>query len=374
MAQWRVLVLLASAALGACGDGNSSERNTDSGGANGSSGTSAGGSTGLGGTSGLGGMGGTTAMGGVAGTAALGGIGGTTAGQGGGAGVSPAGGGPGCGAIGCSDGVTITLFVSAEAAALTAGGFELCIEGKCSNLGPQSPEPNPEYTQYNYAASLVGDLTGEVKLRALNPGTLVFLRVPLTPDLVGDGARFTLRVASTPPCVLERFVTYTTRTNAQGCEPTTCHLGALRLYPNSGTGLRCRIEECKSGVDIRTRIPRAPSSLDYSTFRFCRNDVCSSRLFTNGTGLEQGLLVGGGLMRGRLRSDYFESGDRTGLNLRMTSNEDSYLLRNDDRYTLDVIDQAGTTLHHEEHIIDYVESFPNGQECDTVPCRFAAIP
>ncbi|HEY2514131.1 MAG TPA: hypothetical protein VGI39_24860 [Polyangiaceae bacterium] len=144
----------------------------------------------------------------------------------------------------------------------------------------------------------------------------------------------------------------------------------LELYPSSASGLACGNGWCSAGVTVRGSFSTSDLGDDLE-ITLCRgSSLCASGSVAI-SGLREGDEVGGGFAGGvETTVGLSRSGETFTYELQTT--EDSAALQDGDTYAL-TITQAGSVRASGSSAVMYSKSYPNGSQCDPVPCRQATV-
>jgi hypothetical protein len=150
-------------------------------------------------------------------------------------------------------------------------------------------------------------------------------------------------------------------------------LGALSgcSSVDPGTGhpapYSCTAIGCVNGADFDLHVEASADWLRGDVVEVCRNDRCARAEITQfpdvaGTGIGAALA---GAFVGQVTVWKEEAGYRLDVH---AEPEIGRPLANGDRYTFRLIDKTGARAADVERTATYVESYPNGKDCDVVPC------
>ena len=145
----------------------------------------------------------------------------------------------------------------------------------------------------------------------------------------------------------------------------------MELYPESTSGLTCGNGWCSAGVTVRGSFSTNELA-DPLVLTLCRgSSLCASGTISSSDLGRDGVELTGGLSGGVLTTfDLSRSGET--IRYELQTDEDSAALQDGDSYTL-TISQAGTVRASGSSAVTYSKSYPNGPQCDPVPCREATL-
>jgi hypothetical protein len=158
---------------------------------------------------------------------------------------------------------------------------------------------------------------------------------------------------------------------------------AIAVASSPGCASReCTGIGCSSGATMKADLPMTYDELQRSEITVCRNDECLSNPLaalvppSAGTGvgltLPASLATNDGAPHARV-SFWAGPGDLLWLEAEWVAWAPADL-RAGDRYRVTITDAAGRArLALTETAASYQESYPNGRDCDPVPCRHASF-
>jgi hypothetical protein len=140
-----------------------------------------------------------------------------------------------------------------------------------------------------------------------------------------------------------------------------------------GGGHGCTLIGCVNGAQMSVTVDASADWLRTSTLEVCRNGVCGhatpSQLPT-ATGSGTGAQLTGALT-GSLTVWTASTGFR--LDLQIGLGEPSSSFANGDTYTVKLTGADGAVAGSFDRTATYVDSYPNGKDCDPTPCREATL-
>ena len=194
----------------------------------------------------------------------------------------------------------------------------------------------------------------------------------IPPELAIEHQTYTVRVVA-PGWrhllnVTRRMATVPVKLDPYTC-PQSCKAVTMRLYSNSASGITCDSNECESGLELRLKAPLMVQQMD--GVRVCLNRRCAD---AHTDGIE--------LVRSRGLDYHYWFGvpfHTSRMEFLMSSSElvfhiysDPIVLADGDKYTITFY-KSHQPIGKFEKVVRYESSFPNGQQCDTVPCKRATV-
>jgi hypothetical protein len=199
----------------------------------------------------------------------------------------------------------------------------------------------------------------------------------LTDGTYADGDVYSVKIVDASGQTLidvSRPVQYGLENVDLPCGKTGNRFAALDLYPSSASGILCDNNSChypgaKLNGSVATATPLAPT-----TVTLCRNGTCSAGTATiqaclpdkncasAGYGAAMEPYLGNILIKAKGDSIAFE----------VDSIDDSAALADGDVYQV-VVTQGSDTLLSKSVTVTYLAEYPNGPQCDPVPCRNATV-
>jgi hypothetical protein len=141
-----------------------------------------------------------------------------------------------------------------------------------------------------------------------------------------------------------------------------CATGAIRVWPESPSGLTCSARTCVSGAAVTVEVALPDSYAGAILIELCRSDLCGS-LSLPDFGYSGVISVGATA----------ESLGGNRRRIRVTTQDDAAVLVDGDRYQLTITDDQMNVLATVDKTATYAETYPNGPDCDPYPCRWAEI-
>jgi hypothetical protein len=140
-----------------------------------------------------------------------------------------------------------------------------------------------------------------------------------------------------------------------------------------GGGRDCTLIGCVNGAQMSVDVSASADWLRTSTIEVCRNGVCGhvtpSDLSTttgSGTGAQLTGALGGGITVWTT-----SSGFRVDVQIGLGDPSSSFA--NGDAYTVKLTGADGVVAGSFDRTATYVDSYPNGKDCDPTPCREATL-
>lgn len=160
--------------------------------------------------------------------------------------------------------------------------------------------------------------------------------------------------------VLRDFSRSVVYTNTGRCDMNPCVSAVLRIDPESPSGLTCTSRGCdNSTATVLLNIPAMKSQFKLTA---CWNDICDNEYMTNSPDSAQ-------LDLGDPEDHswaFYELRDG-GARIRLLFFGEPGEAHNGDRYRIRV-EGVGDPIQLDQPL-DYQETWPNGSECDPVPCK-----
>ena len=259
------------------------------------------------------------------------------------------------GSYGCSEGAAITIHVKESAPVLEGAELVLCRDDTCEVAALTSANG------HTVAFAADAGLFARGELEDVNDG---WSRIGLT---VVKGFRdvesLSFRVAHPDggPVLLDvqRTATFV-KVEPDGRCGASCKVAGFDIHPTTRSGLTCGTTTCSSGITLRGTVRANLYRRRDVELTVCKNDVCA-RSSIDPTGIMHmvGALTATGDIGG---PDENEAGVYIDVPI------EPLAVANGDHVT------AGAYLDSQplvtfEGVVDYDESWPNGKDCDDVPCR-----
>lgn len=270
----------------------------------------------------------------------------------------------------CFSSFEITAHVPRSASALQGGRVTLCRSEGCASGTIRGDADGGSDYYFNLTGA---DNPGIVLVDDEGDGyTKLTLQLGVSP-VKGDS--YAVTVTAPDGSVLlkvSRPVSFTTVT--EGCPSVTCYQAALDVYPTSQSGLLCGAAGCTGGIVLHASLVTADGT-DPVTVTACRNGACGSvtvplpATSTDG-GFEPPSV--GTIVTGYPGQVSITSGPSQDYSMQVYRTDDSAALANGDAYSLTVT-QGQSTLVSWAAPVTYVETYPDGEPCDAVPCRSAEV-
>jgi len=276
----------------------------------------------------------------------------------------------GADSVSCSSSFDISAHVPRSASALQGGHVSLCQNTACASgtiLGGADGGSDAYF-----------DLTGSAPLGIVlvedeaDGYTKLTFRVGVAP---AKGDAYAVTVTAPDGTVLlnvSRPVESTVET--VGCPSVTCWYASLELYPASQPGLLCGATACHAGIVLEASIMTSDDTSPV-TLTACRNGACGSTTAplpatsTDG-GFEPASVAA--IATGFPASVAINSGPPQTYAIQVFRSDDTAALVDGDAYSL-AVTQGTATLLTWTAPVTYVETYPDGQPCDAVPCRSAKV-
>jgi hypothetical protein len=190
-----------------------------------------------------------------------------------------------------------------------------------------------------------------------------------------DGDLYAVTIADASGAMLidvNRKVTYRKLDDSCGSAHHVCLNASVDLYPNSTSGIQCTSNPCFPAVNIRgtLRLPtNDPSPL---SVQFCKNDSSCSQTDASLVLDPSRSFLSGALTGGPLTKFSFTHRPDGAFDFDILLAEDPAAQKNGDTYAVTIT--SGTTVLASGRVTaTYNEPFPNGHQCDAVPCRTADL-
>ena len=200
------------------------------------------------------------------------------------------------------------------------------------------------------------------------------LGIGVPPELMVDGLNCSVRVESDTGTVL-LDVSRAMRPAEMSSTPTSCKLPcrhiAMRLYDKSKPGLTCDSNACEAGLELRLIAPGVMSEIDGGFVEVCRQQQCS-RAKLEGLWVVQKVGVTSRYFFDPPLSGWVDYDSKSPDELVFEISAEPEALRDGDRYSLKFV-KSSKVLGEVHHTVQYRSWYPNGQDCDTVPCRRATV-
>jgi hypothetical protein len=140
--------------------------------------------------------------------------------------------------------------------------------------------------------------------------------------------------------------------------------GCSSVDPSGHNGFDCSTVGCVNAATFDLRVEGSAEWLRGAVVEVCRNDRCArAEIPTDSAGR-------GAVLTGAFRGNVFLSSDADGYRLQVNAEaENERSLANGDRYTFRLIDTSVASIIEVERTATYTETYPNGKDCDPIPCR-----
>jgi hypothetical protein len=135
----------------------------------------------------------------------------------------------------------------------------------------------------------------------------------------------------------------------------------------------CTLIGCVNGAQMSVTVDASADWLRGSTLEVCRNGVCGHSTPTQlptSTGSGTGAALTGALT-GSITISTTSTGFR--LDLQIGLGDPSSAFANGDTYTVKLAGADGAVAGSFDRTATYVDSYPNGKDCDPTPCRLATL-
>lgn len=276
----------------------------------------------------------------------------------------------------------ISTALPLNGAQLSASNAHLCIARDCFDIPLPSPAKGPPR---NFGPWLAQEFIGRLHVRAqarlIAPqrvGLDISVDLDSRSDLTVDGTRYELSISDPNRRTLlhvTRLARYDVDTNA--CRTVRTFRMSLSAY--SLSGMQCTGKDCPFYDPFELRLPLRdpPPSLDGAKLTVCRNQLCTSdtmRVVAGDHGAFHGETVASGGTDGYVALSWslFSKGGRVAL--LVLDDAPSFARAADDRYRV-LLHKRGEAAPRTlfDRRIHYSASYPNGKQCDAVPCRHACV-
>jgi hypothetical protein len=272
----------------------------------------------------------------------------------------------------CTTGTTLTARVAIAPATLGAAGVEVCRNGACSTRG-DAVTSGVSGSEQRFA--LRGALAGSGTITSIDAATsrlTIAIDDPGAAQADGDTYALTVRDGSSGATLyaIERTVLYDRPAVAEGC-PARCSQAAVRVYPSSASGLTCSARACTAGLTLRGTTRVARHDLEGATLHVCRNATCGGLTLTSALPAgpsDQAAFVVHGALDAAIVIAVSPDGV-FGVTVAVTA--DPADLTDGDLYQVELLNPGGGRVLGFSMPVTYAESFPDGADCDVVPCRTA---
>ena len=244
-----------------------------------------------------------------------------------------------------------------------------CAHGVISAATAAGGPPDVPLTgAFDVDARLTGSIDGYVQLSVYYP--------PSGPSSgnFADGDSYAIKVVDASNATLidvTRRATYSTIDVSCDGPPQLCYSATLDVYPTSASGIQCTGKDCISGVTLQGTVS-APAQASPLVIQVCRNQTTcaqtdASLVFDPAKSFVSGPLTGA-LAAGVALTQRKDG--RYDLSVRLS--DDPAGLHDGDAYSVTVT--VGSSVVLSGHATaTYDVSYPNGMQCDAVPCRSATL-
>jgi hypothetical protein len=281
----------------------------------------------------------------------------------------------------CANGATFAVRLNAAYAAVARAEITLCRNDACGTRAAASgADAGPTR---GTAFAIAGAVEGSGVFEDLGGGTLR-LTVTATDALttaLTDGDHYTLSVVDpgapgpqptrTTLLQFDRSLIYE-RVTPNGPE-CGCRAAFVRVYPTSASGLTCTGRTCTTGIDIHGHMDVATTDVDGATLKVCRNATCAGTKLQGivPTRQDQGAVFNvHGALDMSLSLNLAANGVYT---VDVHVDADPADLAQGDRYVVEIRNPSDGLIFGFDRPVTYDEAFPDGVECDVVPCRTASV-
>ncbi len=275
-----------------------------------------------------------------------------------------------CSPVLCGNGASISVVLPVPAQELADARVYLSV-GK-EHFETRRPRPIDTVADESYMWDGPESGIGQriVSLGARLSRLEIGLAIPA--ELAIDHQAYTVRVV-TPRgkqllSVTRRMGTVPVKLDPYTC-PQSCKTVSIRLYSNSQSGITCESNECDSGLELRLEAPQMVQQMD--GVRVCLNQRCAD---AQTDGIEvvrsrgEDYHYGFGVPFHASRMEFLTSSSELIFHVE----SDPVVLADGDKYTITFF-KAHQPIGRFEQVVRYQASFPNGQQCDTVPCKRATV-
>ena len=276
-----------------------------------------------------------------------------------------------CDFKGCTTGTTFTARLAIATAALDAADVKVCRNDACSSRGDALASGTSAAPT---AFALRGALAGTGKIETIDAATsrlTITLDDPGATQADGDRYALTVRDAATGATLyaIERAVLYERAPVPDGCE-ARCTKAQVRVYPSSASGLTCSAHACAAGLTLRGETRVARHDMEGGTLRVCRNAACAGLTIgalPTATSDQSAFVVHGAVDAAIVIS--LSADAAFGVTVSVPA--DPADLADGDAYQVELLNPVSGRVLGFAMPVTYTESFPDGAECDVVPCRTA---
>ena len=273
----------------------------------------------------------------------------------------------------CTTGTTFAARLAIAPATLDGADLEVCRNGACSSRGDAIASGSGT-SAGRTAFALRGALAGTGTLETVDAATsrlTITLDDPGATQADGDRYALTVRDASTGATLyaIDRAVLYDRPPVPDGCA-ARCTQAQVRVYPSSASGLTCTAHACLAGLTLRGTTRVARHDMEGGTLRVCRNAACAGLTIgalPTATTDQAAFVVHGAVDAAIVIS---LSADAA-FGVTVVINADPADLADGDAYQVELLNPVSGRVLGFAMPVTYAASFPDGAECDVVPCRTA---